>query len=185
MVGNANFGLLEAVTIEEKEKWFRRVFNENRGRVFRVCYGILSHKEDVDDVFQEVMMNVWRHLEDFRGESQVSTWIYRITVNTAIQHRRHTYKSTKNFKSISDKEVSDQSIDDSMVLTDRKMWLEKLDECIASLRENDRIMITLLLEGCSYKHISEVIGISVNHVGVKMHRVKKQLASMLKIKGVL
>ncbi|MGA7837519.1 MAG: sigma-70 family RNA polymerase sigma factor [Ignavibacteriaceae bacterium] len=68
----------------DKEKLFTEVFKENRDKIYRLCYTSINNKDDVEDLFQEVMLNVWRSLENFRHESKFSTWIYRITVNTAL-----------------------------------------------------------------------------------------------------
>src|SRR5947208_102401 len=76
------------MTRTERERLFQELFAANRSRIQRLCYGYLGPGGDVDDLFQEVMINVWNSLPSFRGESRPSTWLYRIAVNTALIHRR-------------------------------------------------------------------------------------------------
>ncbi len=70
---------------EQKETLFTEVFQANRDRLYRLCCGYLNDENDIDDLMQEIMLNIWKNLDSFRGEAQISTWIFRIAVNTAQQ----------------------------------------------------------------------------------------------------
>ncbi len=74
----------------DKEELFIQMFNENREKTYRLCYAYLYDKTEIDDLFQEIMINVWNSLGQFRFESKISTWVYRIAVNTALLFNKKT-----------------------------------------------------------------------------------------------
>jgi RNA polymerase sigma-70 factor, ECF subfamily len=160
------------MTRAERERLFQELLAENRARIQRLCYGYLGPGGDVDDLFQEVMINVWNSLPSFRGESQASTWLYRVAVNTALMHRRKR-RATEQLPELCDPaRGAQQSLED-------QERLAALRSAIATLPDQDRLIITLLLEGLSYKEIAEITGLTVNHVGVKISRIKQTLEEML------
>jgi len=69
---------------DDKEKLFKDILEENKNRIYRLCLGYLIDKQEVDDLFQDVMINIWRGLDSFRGDAKISTWVYRIAVNTSL-----------------------------------------------------------------------------------------------------
>ncbi len=163
---------------EEKEKLFTEVFKENKDRIFRLCYTSLNNKDEVDDLFQEVMTNVWRSLDSFRNESKISTWIYRITVNSALLFNKRYKTKSGRFQNFEHHELEEmhsgspfeKNLDDD---------LKNLHKAIALLSKQDRIIIGLFLEGMSYDEISDVVGISRNYVGVRINRIKTALAKKM------
>lgn len=161
------------MTETQKNKQFYELFGENKDRIYRLCYGSLDNKDDIDDLFQEVMINAWRNLDKFRGESMISTWLYRIAVNTAIlfnkKYSRHINRTSNyDFKDL------DETFNKTDVHIDER--IEKLHSCITKLKKQDRIIVSLFLESFSYDEISEITGITNNYVGVKLNRIKAQLA---------
>lgn len=160
------------MTRAERERLFQELFAENRARIQRLCYGYLGPGGDVDDLFQEVMINVWNSLPSFRGDSRASTWLYRVAVNTALMHRRKR-RATEQLPELRDPARGAQQ---SLENQER---LAALRAAIATLPDQDRLIITLLLEGLSYKEIAEITGLTVNHVGVKISRIKQVLEEML------
>ena len=160
------------MTRVERERLFEELFAENRGRIQRLCYGYLGPAGDVDDLFQEVMINAWNSLPSFRGESRASTWLYRVAVNTALMHRRK-WRPTEQLPELRDPARGAQE-----GLEDQER-LAALRAAIATLPDQDRLIVTLLLEGLSYKEIAEITGLTVNHVGVKISRIKQALEEML------
>jgi RNA polymerase sigma-70 factor (ECF subfamily) len=161
------------MTRAERERLFDELFAGNRARIQRLCYGYLGPGGDVDDLFQEVMINVWNGLPSFRGESRASTWLYRVAVNTALVHRRKR-RATEPLPEI----LRDPSQGAHASLEDAER-LAALRRAIASLPDQDRLIVTLLLEGLSYKEIAEITGLTVNHVGVKISRIKQALENIL------
>lgn len=156
----------------EKENKFHQIFSENKNKIYRLCYGSLSNKADVDDLFQEVMINAWNNLESFRGEAKASTWLYRIAVNTAFLYNKKYSKQTSRIINYEFEKLDESP---NNFNGDKDEQLEKLHECISKLNKQDRIIVALFLEGFSYDEISELIGITVNYVGVKLNRIKALL----------
>jgi len=155
----------------ERERLFVEVFERNRASLRRLCHGYLGSADEVDDLFQEIMTNVWNSLPSFRGEARISTWLYRIAVNTAIIHRRKRRPSEELG------EVADQRAGVHQDL-ERRERLEALHRAIARLGDQDRLIVSLLLEGLSYREIADITGITVNYVGVKLSRIKQTLEQL-------
>ena len=156
----------------ERESTFVGLFESNRASIRRLCYGYLNNTAEVDDLFQEIMTNVWNALPSFRGEAKITTWLYRIAVNTAIVHRRRRRPSEELC------DFPDQSASAQQNL-ERQERLEALHRAIAQLGDQDRLIVTLLLEGLSYKEIADITGITVNYVGVKIVRIKQALEQLM------
>ena len=156
----------------EREERFLEIFAAHKDRLHRLCYGYLGSNEDLDDLFQEVMVNVWNGLPGFRGDSAVSTWVYRIAVNTALIHRRKR-RPTEPLVDVADRGGGVHQC------LEEEERLAVLRRAIASLPAPDRLVVTLLLEGLSYKEIAEITGLTVNHVGVKLTRIRKSMEEMM------
>ncbi|MBS1856856.1 MAG: RNA polymerase sigma factor [Acidobacteria bacterium] len=151
----------------ERERLFLDLFQQNRARIQRLCFAYLNSPADADDLFQEIMTNVWHALPGFRGDSHPNTWVYRIAVNTALLYRRR-HRPTQPMPEI---EPADQAPSTHQNLEDAER-LAALRHAIAQLPDQDRLIITLLLESLSYKEIADITGLTVNHVGVKISRIK-------------
>uniref|UniRef100_Q024V5 RNA polymerase, sigma-24 subunit, ECF subfamily n=1 Tax=Solibacter usitatus (strain Ellin6076) TaxID=234267 RepID=Q024V5_SOLUE len=149
----------------ERERLFLELFQRHKAPVQRLCFAYLNSAAEVEDLFQEIMSNVWNALPAFRGESQPGTWLYRIAVNTALLYRRK-WKRGEELP-----ELADQTAGVLQNLEDQER-LDALRAAIAELPDQDRLVITLLLEGLSYREIAEVTGLTVNYVGVKLSRIK-------------
>jgi len=165
--------------LEEKEKLFTEMISGYKDKIYRLCYANLYNKSDVDDLFQEVMFNVWNNINSFRKESNISTWVYRITVNTAILFNKRNMRKHQIFKS-HDSHDLDQFEQPELPSINMNEELERLYKYINTLDSQDRLIITLMLEGVSYNEIGEIIGITTNYVGVKINRIKSSLAKMFK-----
>ncbi len=150
------------------EEWLRL----HKGIIFKIvrAYTISDH----DDLFQEIMVQVWRSIPSFRKECAVSTWLYRIALNTAI---RWVKKEKKHSDTRSLDQVQHLLQEDTLTNEERLNWLyteiHKLDKI-------DRSLVLLLLEGFSYKEMSAILGIGESNVGVKINRIKKQLIAKSK-----
>lgn len=152
----------------ERERLFLELFHQNKARIQRLCWGYLDSPHDAEDLFQEIMANVWNSLPSFRGESKIGTWVYRIAVNTALVHR----KKWKRGEELTDIADSRPCAHEDL---ERRERLALLRKAVATLAEQDRLIVTLLLEGLSYKEMAEITGLTVNHVGVKISRIKQAL----------
>ncbi len=147
----------------------------------KLCHGLIlkliglySYSlDDRNDLYQEILLNAWRGISGFRKEAKFSTWLYQIAVNTIFTANRKqgrvSYSDTiENFVI----PVSPQ--------TEQKEEVRRLYAAIRQLAEVDRLVITMHLEGYDNKEIAEVLGIKANYVGVKLHRVKSELQTILK-----
>jgi RNA polymerase sigma-70 factor, ECF subfamily len=160
------------MTYAEREQLFIDLFEQRRAGIRRLCYSYLNSASEVDDLFQEIMTNVWNSLPNFRAEASLSTWVYRIAVNTALIHRRRR-RPSEELPDMPDPRVSTERD------LERREQLEALHHAIAQLGGQDRLIVSLLLEGLSYKEIADVTGITVNYVGVKISRIKQALEQLM------
>jgi RNA polymerase sigma-70 factor (ECF subfamily) len=165
--------------MNERERQFSQIFAENRNRIYRLCHTYLDNRNLVDDLFQEIWLHIWRSLPSFRGEAQVSTWAYRIAVNTALLFNQQTRR--KRAETPLDG-VAGQRADGRRSPEEaagKSQRLAQLRQAIAALPGPDRLLITLYLEGTSYRELSEIIGSSVNHVGVRLNRIRQALGKIM------
>jgi RNA polymerase sigma-70 factor (ECF subfamily) len=160
------------MTHAERERQFLELFEQNKASIRRVCFGYLNSTSEVEDLFQEIMTNVWHSLPSFRGEAKISTWVYRIAVNTALVYRKK-WKHGEELPEIVDaRPCAHQTLEE-------QERLGMLHAAIATLPDQERVIITLLLEGLSYREIADVTGITVNYVGVKISRIKDVLEQLI------
>lgn len=168
------------MNVPEQESLFRRWLAEHAGLMWKVVRAFAATPEDQQDLLQEIALQLWKSLPTFRGEAKESTWIYRVAFNSALvwkrdQKRRHE-KHQKFFELNSAPEVSAEhpplTRDDEMV--------EQLYTAIRQLPVLDASLALMHLDGLSYREMSEVLGITENNVGVRLNRLRKQLAEMLK-----
>jgi len=162
------------VTEKEQKQIFEEWLSQHKALIFKIVrvYGFTV--TDQDDLFQEIIIQVWHSIPSFRRESSVTTWLYRISLNTAI-------KWTKKERKHSQSETIDgvkHILEESRMSTDERLtWLY---EEIYKLDEIDRSVTLLLLDGFSYKEMASILGITESNVGVKINRIKKQLISKSK-----
>jgi RNA polymerase sigma factor (sigma-70 family) len=163
--------------MKDKERKFESIVDENMSRWRQLCYFYAAEKNLADDLFQEALLNIWRNLDSFRGESKITTWAYRIIVNTALLfNRKLTSRQIKQHEFFHEK-VNEQFFQDHQSeLTDT------LYRMIDELEEKEKIIVTLILEGLSYKEISEITGLTNNYIAVKFNRAKDKLRKILKKK---
>ncbi|NSL86181.1 sigma-70 family RNA polymerase sigma factor [Chitinophaga sp. Mgbs1] len=149
---------------------FTALFNHHYPKVLRICKGYFNGNEALAvDTTQEVFIKVWEKLPGFRQEASISTWIFRITVNTCLMQLR---------KTTTIKEVPLASIPDMQQEEDhqeQKEKLRKLYTCIQRLDETGKLIILLVLESVAYPDIAQIVGISEETLRVKIHRIKKNL----------
>lgn len=157
-----------------KESEQRQIFNDwldgYRALLFKVIKAYAFTTEDQNDLFQEVCLQMWRSIPNFQSKSAVSTWLYRIALNTAIKWSTKEKKHVDGHQEV--EKMNNVLIAKEEPKDERVTWL--YDE-IKQFNEIDRSLTLLLLDGFSYKEMSEIIGISESNIGVKIHRIKKQL----------
>ena len=157
------------MTEHEQQVIFNGWLKQHKGIFFKIVRAYAFTADDQDDLFQEIALQVWRSVPDFRGEAKASTWIYRVALYVASTWVRQE-KKRPDVRPLADMEhvlqVKEQPQDE------RVTWLY---EQIALLDPIDRSICLLLLEGFSYKEIAGITGVSDSHVGVKIHRIKRYL----------
>ena len=168
------------MTAEEKKKRFFDLFTESRDKIYRLCCGYLGGQAEADDLFQEIMVNVWKNLHRFRGEARIGTWVYRIAVNTALVFRKRSRKRAALFPGLQSNPAAERAAREETGVDEQEARLSRLHRSIARLKKQDRLIISLFLEGMRYEDIADVVGITVNYVGVKINRIKSALAKEMK-----
>jgi RNA polymerase sigma-70 factor (ECF subfamily) len=164
--------------VNERERLFKHWFDSHKGIIFKVVRAHVAGPEDQDDLFQEILLQMWSSIPAFRGEAKESTWIYRVALNTALawnrterKRRRHTVLS----------EVHETHVPNPREhKPERQETVDRLYIEIRKLPRNDRSLVVLWLDGVSYREMAEILGISESNVGVKLNRIKKRLAETMK-----
>ncbi len=160
----------------KKEEHFNRLVDENCERIKRICSYYNSNSTDQQDMYQEILVNIWKSLDNFRGDSAISTWIYRIAINTSLNYTGKAFKHLKlmvNGDHLNLNSVLDDENLEAKLLEEKQ--LERLQNEINTLSVIDNALISLMLEGLSMKEIADIIGITESNVKVKIHRIKSTL----------
>jgi RNA polymerase sigma-70 factor (ECF subfamily) len=161
---------------ETKEEQFKRIIAENGERITRICRYYNPDKEDQKDMVQEILVNIWNSLDKFRGESAISTWIYRIAVNTSLSFTGKAFRHMKMQINTDQQNLNILLDDDDLeVKVQREADLEQLQTLLTQLSVIDKALISLVLEGLSMREIADVIGLTEPNVKVKIHRIKEEL----------
>ncbi len=164
-----------------KEEKFNKIVSENSERIQRICRYYNSNIAEQQDMYQEILTNIWKSIDNFRGDAKVSTWIYRIAVNVSISYVTKSIKQSQIYVNTDTENlgdiIEDNHIDD---LINNEKQIEDLQNAINTLSVIEKAMISLMLEGISMKEIAKVIGITEPNVRVKIHRIKTQLKNQLK-----
>lgn len=156
--------------MKEKETEFSDLLKRYKNTIYTVCYLFSKDQDEVNDLFQEVLINLWKGYDSFEGRSDVRTWIYRISLNTCISQDRKKKKAKSVPLSMSINLFEDRDEDTQQV--------EMLRKRINKLGAFDRAIILLWLENMSYEEIGQVVGISTKNVSVRLFRIKEQLKNM-------
>jgi len=157
-----------------EEQRFINLINEHQGLIHKICF-MYEHDSDArNDLFQEIVLQLWRSFPSFRGEAKITTWMYRIALNTAISGFR---KQTRLVKTEDLQEVH-MNISDSWA-DDREEDFQKLQWAVRQLPEIERAMIMMALEEVPYDEIAETIGITQNNVRVRMNRIREKLRKLM------
>lgn len=157
--------------MREKEDVFSQLVREHKAQIYSVCYMFSKDADEINDLYQEVLINLWNGFDSFRGESRINTWIWRVSLNTCISYERRNRRR---------KDTVPLSVDiDLFADTDEATrQIRILQKRIGRLRPFDRAIILLWLENMSYDEIAAVVGITSKNVSVRLYRIKEQLKSM-------
>ena len=157
--------------MKQEEEIFARLVREHKSTIYTVCYMFSKDEDEVQDLFQETLINMWKGMGGFREESKIDTWIYRVALNTCLTQERKKKREVKRVPLNMDVnffEDNDANAKQARILHQR----------ISQLAYVDRALVMLWLDGMSYDEIGAVVGISAQNVAVKLFRIKEQLKKM-------
>lgn len=143
--------------------------------IIKICRAYSNSQEDFEDYYQEVCLQIWRSRNSFKGNSEWSTWVYRLSLNVCLTLLKKEAKRNNSYF-VSDA-ISEDIIEDNQVFLDKN--LQQLYIGIKQLPEIDRAIILLYLEERPYKEIAKIIGTNTNNIGVKIKRIKERLKIIL------
>jgi RNA polymerase sigma-70 factor (ECF subfamily) len=164
----------------ELEYIYLNAIEANKDRIFRICRSYSSDNEDAKDLFQEVLMNIWKSLPSFKSQSNINTWIFRIAINVCLKAKQFSRKKQSHFVKL--ESIKYENIEDTIEPDDNEKQFIRLSECIKDLEGTERSIILLHMEGLLYRDIGQIFGLSENHIAVKIKRVKNKLENCLKSK---
>jgi RNA polymerase sigma-70 factor (ECF subfamily) len=142
--------------------------------IIKICRAYTNTQEDFEDYYQEVCLQIWRSRDNFREQSEWSTWIYRLTLNVCLTLLKKKKNDPHHFASDS---LHPELIEENHAFADES--LNQLYDAIKKLSEVDRAVILLYLEEKSYVEIAEIIGTNPNNIGVRIKRIKERLKKLL------
>ena len=167
------------MTAQEQEEIFRRWLGAHLGLMLKVVRGC-ADPQDQDDLFQDVLVQVWSSIPAFRGEAKETTWIYRVAFNTALAWRRGERRRREGHELFLKSEDLSQAQPSHVDSLTNQEIVEQLYAAIRQLPKVDASLALMHLDGLSYQEMAEVLGISENYIGVKLNRIRKLLADQLK-----
>jgi RNA polymerase sigma-70 factor (ECF subfamily) len=162
--------------LNSKELDFTQLIQNNQGIVHKVCRIYTDTQEEHEDLFQEIVLQLWKSFDSFKGDSKFSTWMYRVGLNTAITLIRKKSKSlpvtsidNPNFLQLKSQDYDEE----------HEERLKLLNNCIKKLNDVERALVLLYLEDMPYRDIAETLGITEVNARVKMNRAKEKLKEMM------
>lgn len=153
------------------EKAFESLIREYEALLYKVCRIYAANEPDRDDLFQEIVIQLWKSYQGFKGESKLSTWIYRVAINTAITN----YRKQKNFIESVEPERLPTHISESKDHEQQEERLGILYAAIEKLNQIEKAIVMLYLEDKSYEEMEEILGVSQGTLRVKMSRIKEKI----------
>ena len=154
----------------DTERQFAKTVREHKSTIYTVCYMFSKDDDEVNDLFQEVLINLWKGYDSFGHRSDIRTWIYRVALNTCIsldrkKRRTGTVRLAMDINLFEDRDEDTRQVD-------------LLHKRIQRLQPFDRAIVLLWLEDLSYEEIGQIVGISTKNVSVRLFRIREQLKNM-------
>ena len=157
--------------MKSTEAEFEKIVRDHKRRIYTVCYMFSQDQSEVEDLFQDILVNIWRGLESFKGDKYLATWIWKVSLNTCINHSK---KSKKEGKKI----PLDVDINLYEDVDAESLQIRQLHDRIEQLGYMDRSLVLLWLENLTYDEIGAILGVSANNVAVRLVRIKEKLKKM-------
>ena len=152
------------------EQQFSQLVRENKSTIYTVCYMFSNNQDEVADLFQEVLIKLWKGYSTFESRSDIKTWIYRVALNTCISIDRKNKRRAKHQLSMDINLFADKDAKTEQV--------SMLHRRINQLQPLDRALVLLWLENISYDEIGAIVGITAKNVSVRLFRIRQQLKNM-------
>lgn len=159
----------------DNKEQFLNILEKNVGIIIKISRVYAKIEQDREDLINDIILELWKSFKNFKGDSKISTWIYRIALNVSMNYKRNR-KNDSLFYSINDFRKED--IQSWLIEQDNSSELEILYNCIDELGEINKAIILLYLDGNSHDEISEIIGISKTNVGTRISRIKEQIRNL-------
>ncbi|WP_127137490.1 RNA polymerase sigma factor [Flagellimonas oceanensis] len=163
--------------MEKREIIFLSALEENQDKLYRICSIYSYSHEDAKDLFQEVLVHIWKSMNSFKGNSSISTWMYRIALNVCLRFKSKYTKNQKRFIRLDSMTIANLGSEVNNGIDNEKLLA--LRKCVKSLNEGDKAIVALYLEGLAYREISDILGLSENHIAVKIKRIKSKLLNCI------
>ncbi|MCQ2095178.1 MAG: sigma-70 family RNA polymerase sigma factor [Bacteroidaceae bacterium] len=157
--------------MDNSEKEFAELVRKCKSTIYTVCYMFSNDEDEVNDLFQEVLVNLWKGYGSFRNESRLSSWVYRVSLNTCISLDRKKRKIGKHVPLDMNINLFEDHDEDTR-------QIQQLYDRIHRLGPVDRAIILLWLDNLSYEEIGSIVGISTKNVSVKLVRIREKLSAM-------
>jgi len=157
----------------ELERKFMELMHEHQGIIHKICFLYCRRRSDKEDLYQEIVLQLWRSYPSFKGKSTFSTWMYRVALNTAISMKR-------KFRVLAEPDTLPDMLTDDESTMDLAEEVKILYKAISRLAKVEKAIILLWLEDKSYDEIAETTGITIKNVSVKLVRIKAKLSVLIK-----
>lgn len=161
------------------EHQFLQLMTENRNRILRVCRVYAWNAADQDDLYQEILFEIWRGLSTLKEHQFANTWLYRVAINTAISFVRKRASRADRIIHFEHADLTRQIESQQATEASQDDRIAELYTAIYKLDPFEKALVTLFLEDFTYEQMAEATGISANNVGVMLHRAKKKLSCLL------
>jgi RNA polymerase sigma-70 factor (ECF subfamily) len=158
----------------EKQQKFVQVIKENEGIIFKITFVYAQNSEEQKDLYQDIVYQLWKSFDSFKNESKISTWLYRIALNTSITHFK---KEKRKGNQIPIDRVLLNKMDDMETIQEERLHI--LNHHIKQLDTVEKGLILLYLEGKNYEEIASITGFSHTNVGTRLSRIKQKLKSRI------
>ena len=152
------------------EREFTQLVHEQKSTIYTVCYMFARDKDEAADLFQDVLINLWKGIGKFRNDSEISTWVYRVSLNTCISADRKKRKMPTTRLDMNIDLFDDDDTDSRQI--------QVLRQRIQRLRPLDRAIVLLWLESLSYQEIADIVGLTPKNISVRLTRIRLQLKQM-------
>jgi RNA polymerase sigma-70 factor (ECF subfamily) len=151
---------------------FLELITQHQGIIHKVCRLYRDSKEDREDLFQEIVFQIWKSLPGFEGRAKITSWMYRIALNTAMSTFRKRKAPVAYVEKVPDYTEEQNDNEDTRQ--------EQMMLALRQLTDPEKAIIALYFDDLSYEEIAEITGMNTSHVGVKLHRIKTKLQKLLK-----